>query len=90
MLSIILLFQERANFPPAAFSRFPYPSFHLVSLILSPLHIPEVPVVVLFPNLQNLLKETNEKEKILSEFTMLVLTTRSSIIPCGSPSHGNF
>lgn len=56
MLSIILLFQERANFPPAAFFLFPYPSFHLVSLTLSPLHIPEALVVALFPNLQNLLK----------------------------------
>lgn len=47
------MFQEIANFPAAAFSLFPYLSFHLVSLILSPLHIPEVPLVVLLPNLQN-------------------------------------
>lgn len=47
------MFQEIANFPAAAFSLFPYPSFLLVSLILSPLRIPEVPLVVLLPNLQN-------------------------------------
>lgn len=64
MLKIILLFQERANFPPAAFSLFPYPSFHLVSLIPSPLHILAAPVVVPFPNLQAPLKQTIEKEKI--------------------------
>lgn len=90
MLRIIPLFQETANFPPEAFSLFPYPSFHLVSLILPPLHIPEVPVVVLFPNPQNPLRETNENSKIRSEFTTLVLTIQSTITTYVSPSHANF
>ena len=58
--------RQTVNFPPSAFPLFPYPSFHLASLILPPLHIPEVPVVVPSPNLQNPLKETNEKKKILN------------------------
>ena len=62
-LRIFPLFQETASFPPAAFSLFPYPSFHLVSPILSPPRTPEVPVVVLFPNLQNPLKEMMKKKK---------------------------
>lgn len=73
------MFQEMANCPPVAISLSPYPSSHLVSLTLSPLHILEALAAVLFPNLQSLLKETNQKEKILSELIAVALTTRSSM-----------
>ena len=87
-LRIFPLFQETASFPPAAFSLFPYPSFHLVSPILSPPRTPEVPVVVLFPNLQNPLKEMMKKKKD-SECLIPVWTMQSTLITCESPNRRN-